>query len=211
MKLQPSAARQSQVQGEAQSQVAPLGGGTGQSLGARRRMEGECWGLVHAGNPNPAGGCQGERGESLLLSGAPRFPLREPAHAAPACAQRAAGGAWFCQSCRGRREGSSCSCLPCRQHAEASALPGSAVSSSLPLPSLGLGQREAAALHTQPELLLWYITIGTFRLVFPDTGRCLKYCHNPVAYRGSCRALSGACPMLAFPPSPRARSAAETR
>lgn len=33
MKLQPSAARQSQVQGEAQSQVAPLGGGHGAEPG----------------------------------------------------------------------------------------------------------------------------------------------------------------------------------
>lgn len=33
VKLQPSAARQSQVQGEAQSQVAPLGGGHGAEPG----------------------------------------------------------------------------------------------------------------------------------------------------------------------------------
>lgn len=84
--------------GGAERELGCAAGGAGQSLGARRRMGGVggWWKQVTQTQSEALTQAQGERGGSLLLSGTPQFPLREPgalAHPALTCAQRRTGKA----------------------------------------------------------------------------------------------------------------------
>lgn len=97
MKLQPSAARQSQVQGEAQSRAAPLGA-RGRAWGLGGGWEGGVGGWSMQVTQIQLEDVKVKKGRASSCQVLPDS-LCVSLHMQHPCAQRTAGGAWFCQSC----------------------------------------------------------------------------------------------------------------